>query len=84
MVWPCCVLLNFLIRLQDVTCLIIDEVHERDLETEMLLLLVHHLVRENPDIKVILMSATIEESTYKNYFNMDNVKTSSVKERIRK
>ena len=84
MVWPYCNLLNLRIRSKDVTCLIIDEVHERDLETEMLLLLVHHLVRENPDIKVILMSATIEESTYKNYFNMDNVKTSSVKERIRK
>ena len=63
------------------TCLIIDEVHERDLETEMLLLLVHHLVRENAHIKIILMSATIEESTYKNYFNINNVKTASIKDR---
>lgn len=38
-------------HLNGVSVLIIDEVHERDLETEMLLLLVKHLLAENPDIK---------------------------------
>jgi ATP-dependent RNA helicase DHX57 len=39
-------------QLFDVTVLIIDEVHERDLETEMLLLLVKNLIKENNKIKV--------------------------------
>ena len=42
--------------LQEVTHLIIDEVHERDIETEILLLLVKSLMARNPSIKIILMS----------------------------
>ena len=43
-------------HLTGVTVLIIDEVHERDLETEMLLLLVKNLLAQNQEIKVLLMS----------------------------
>ena len=34
-------------ELTDVTHLIIDEVHERDIETELLLLLIKHLLKSN-------------------------------------
>ena len=36
-------------QLSDVTHLIIDEVHERDIETELLLLLIKHLLKSNKD-----------------------------------
>ena len=48
--------------------MIIDEVHERDIETEILLLLVKNLLSINKDIKVILMSATFEMDTLRKYF----------------
>ena len=55
--------------LQEVTHLIIDEVHERDIETEILLLLVKSLMARNPSIKIILMSATFEMDSLKKYFS---------------
>ena len=53
--------------LKEVTVLIIDEVHERDLETEMLLLLVKNLLNSESTIKVLLMSATINATDYRDY-----------------
>ena len=49
--------------------LIIDEVHERDMETEMLLLLVKNLLKQSEHIKVIIMSATIDLDVYRPYFH---------------
>jgi HrpA-like RNA helicase len=61
-------------QLEDVAYLIIDEVHERDMDSEMLLLLVTHLLRQNMTIRVILMSATIDAKTYTEYFREHNPK----------
>ena len=58
-------------QLADVTHLIIDEVHERDIETELLLLLIKHLLKSNKDIKIILMSATIDMEDYEKFFSTD-------------
>lgn len=60
--------------LEQVSCLIIDEVHERDLETDMLLLLVRKLIEQNPKSKVILMSATLDTGRYEDYFSLNGVK----------
>ena len=54
-------------RLDDVDVLIIDEVHERDLETEMLLLLVKDLMDSSNQIKIILMSATMQAAVLRDY-----------------
>jgi HrpA-like RNA helicase len=58
---------------ENLTHLIIDEVHERDLETEMLLLLAKDLVKKRGskerEIKVIIMSATIDTDVYICYLN---------------
>ena len=59
-------------QLSDVTHLIIDEVHERDIETELLLLLIKHLLKSNKNIKIILMSATIDMEDYETFFSTDN------------
>uniref|UniRef100_A0A8C4QL78 RNA helicase n=1 Tax=Eptatretus burgeri TaxID=7764 RepID=A0A8C4QL78_EPTBU len=53
------------------THIFIDEVHERDEETDFLLLLVKKLFRMNSNlVKVILMSATIASQEFSSYFAM--------------
>lgn len=66
-------------ELRSVRCLIIDEVHERDVETEMLLLLAKHLIRINKDIRVILMSATMTPEQFKKYLTVGDVEPAVVK-----
>ena len=41
--------------LSDVSYVIIDEVHERSLETDLLLILLKDLLKNRNDLKVILM-----------------------------
>eukprot|EP00930_Biecheleria_cincta_P070106 TRINITY_DN57764_c0_g1_i1.p1 TRINITY_DN57764_c0_g1~~TRINITY_DN57764_c0_g1_i1.p1 ORF type:complete len:1174 (+),score=171.27 TRINITY_DN57764_c0_g1_i1:284-3523(+) len=50
------------------THLVIDEVHERDLHTDFLLSLVRRVLDCRPDLKVVLMSATVDPSAFQNYF----------------
>ncbi|XP_060663266.1 3'-5' RNA helicase YTHDC2 [Drosophila nasuta] len=51
------------------THLIIDEVHDRDLNTDFLLLAVKLELERNRRLKVILMSATMDLQALSNYFN---------------
>lgn len=52
-----------------VTHVIVDEVHERTLEGDLLLLLLHQfLQRSNNTLHVILMSATVDAGLFANYF----------------
>ncbi len=53
----------------DHTHLIIDEVHERSIDGDVLCFLARKLLYSHPTIKIILMSATIHTSLYKSYFN---------------
>lgn len=54
----------------DYTHVILDEVHERDEEMDFLLLVVKKLLRTNsPQVKVILMSATIDVDKFAKYFS---------------
>ncbi|XP_023227156.1 ATP-dependent RNA helicase TDRD9-like [Centruroides sculpturatus] len=56
-------------RMDMYTHVIIDEVHERDKETDFLLLLVRRLLRTNSrGVKVILMSATFDTTKFAEYF----------------
>ncbi|GAB6031229.1 hypothetical protein CHUAL_009042 [Chamberlinius hualienensis] len=48
--------------------LILDEVHERHLHGDFLLGVVNCLVRQRSDLKIILMSATINIDLFRNYF----------------
>eukprot|EP00041_Stephanoeca_diplocostata_P007906 m.113547 g.113547 ORF g.113547 m.113547 type:complete len:1630 (+) comp17088_c0_seq1:99-4988(+) len=49
---------------------IVDEVHERDVSTDFLLMKLKDLLREHPnrDLKVILMSATLDAEAFSTYF----------------
>lgn len=56
--------------LDNITHLIIDEVHERDMDIEMVLLLAKDVLERNENIKVIIMSATVETEVYRRYFRV--------------
>ena len=45
-----------------------DEVHERNLDSDFLLIVLKELVRARKDIKVILMSATLDADLFAHYF----------------
>eukprot|EP01036_Dinobryon_divergens_P034678 gene34678-44844_t len=52
----------------DHTHIIIDEVHERSVDGDVLCLLTRRLLESHPTLRVILMSATIHTQLYKDYF----------------
>lgn len=54
------------------THLIIDEVHERSIDGDLLCLLSRRLLSEYPKLKLILMSATLHTELYKQYFHEFN------------
>nr|KAG5698926.1 hypothetical protein BaRGS_024847 [Batillaria attramentaria] len=49
--------------------LIIDEIHERDLQSDFLLIILKDLLPRRPDLKVILMSATLNAEMFSKYFD---------------
>lgn len=46
--------------------------HERDINTDFLLILLRELLPERPDLRVILMSATLNADSFASYFNNAN------------
>ncbi|XP_062607434.1 LOW QUALITY PROTEIN: ATP-dependent DNA/RNA helicase DHX36-like [Saccostrea cucullata] len=55
--------------LKSVSHIIIDEVHERDLLCDFLMVVVKDLVAVRADLRVILMSATLNAEKFSKYFN---------------
>ena len=54
--------------LSDVSAVIIDEVHERDATTDILLSKLRALLSVNENIRIILMSATADADLFRSYF----------------
>ncbi|KAG9236565.1 ATP-dependent RNA helicase-like protein A [Amylocarpus encephaloides] len=54
--------------LADVSHVIIDEVHERSLDTDFLLVLLRDVLIKRRDLKLILMSATLDAGVFEDYF----------------
>lgn len=52
-----------------VSHVMIDEVHERDINTDFLLILLRDLLEKRPDLRVILMSATLDAESFGRYFS---------------
>eukprot|EP00039_Didymoeca_costata_P003149 m.65483 g.65483 ORF g.65483 m.65483 type:complete len:1368 (+) comp11739_c0_seq1:318-4421(+) len=54
--------------LAGVSHIVVDEVHERSLESDFLLMVLKDMVARRPSLKVVLMSATINEKLFSDYF----------------
>ncbi|KAF4507187.1 hypothetical protein G6O67_005852 [Ophiocordyceps sinensis] len=51
------------------SCIILDEAHERTLSTDILMALLKQIVSRRPDLKIIIMSATLDAQKFQKYFN---------------
>ncbi|MGV3771499.1 MAG: ATP-dependent RNA helicase HrpA [Verrucomicrobiales bacterium] len=56
-------------KLSEYECLIIDEAHERSLNIDFLLGYLNLLLKERPDLKLIITSATIDTEAFSKAFN---------------
>ena len=48
---------------------IVDEIHERDVSSDFIMVVLRDMVYTYPDLRIILMSATIDTTLFSNYFN---------------
>ncbi|KAJ9627878.1 putative ATP-dependent RNA helicase ucp12 [Taxawa tesnikishii (nom. ined.)] len=55
--------------LADVSHVVIDEVHERSLDTDFLMVLLRDVLKVRKDLKLILMSATLDAGVFERYFS---------------
>jgi pre-mRNA-splicing factor ATP-dependent RNA helicase DHX15/PRP43 len=51
------------------SCIILDEAHERTLATDILMALLKNVAARRPDLKIIVMSATLDAQKFQRYFN---------------
>ncbi|KAK4485915.1 hypothetical protein RD792_008566 [Penstemon davidsonii] len=55
-------------QLSKISCIIVDEAHERSLNTDLLLALIKKLLSVRLDLRLVIMSATANAGQYSNYF----------------
>ncbi|XP_041849753.1 ATP-dependent DNA/RNA helicase DHX36 [Melanotaenia boesemani] len=55
--------------LSSISHLVLDEIHERNLQSDVLLIIVKNLLKLRDDLKVILMSATLNAEKFSKYFD---------------
>jgi HrpA-like RNA helicase len=60
---------DVLAALADVSHVVIDEVHERAVDADFLLVLLKRVLKRRRDLKVILMSATADSDAFEEYFS---------------
>nr|DBA18011.1 TPA: hypothetical protein GDO54_016309 [Pyxicephalus adspersus] len=54
--------------IRGISHVIVDEIHERDINTDFLLVVLRDVIQAFPEIRVILMSATIDTTMFCEYF----------------
>ncbi|XP_051944801.1 ATP-dependent RNA helicase A isoform X1 [Hippocampus zosterae] len=54
--------------IRGISHVIVDEIHERDINTDFLMVVLRDVVQAFPQIRVILMSATIDTTMFQEYF----------------
>lgn len=55
--------------LRDITHIVLDEVHERTIDSDFLLIVLRKLMVKRPDLKVVLMSATVDAERFSKYLD---------------
>ena len=59
---------DLLQSISDISHIFVDEVHERSVDTDFLLALLRDIMKARPDLKVVLMSATLDANIFTDYF----------------
>ncbi|XP_071443842.1 dosage compensation regulator mle isoform X2 [Hetaerina americana] len=55
--------------LRGVSHVIVDEIHERDVNSDFIMVVLRDMVHTYPDLRIVLMSATIDTTLFSKYFN---------------
>ncbi|CAI6362148.1 unnamed protein product [Macrosiphum euphorbiae] len=55
--------------IRGISHVIVDEIHERDVNSDFLMIVLKDMIYHYPDLRVIFMSATINTSMFSKYFN---------------
>lgn len=58
-------------ELKEFSHVIIDEAHEQDINTEILLMLTKNAIELNKNLKLIIMSATLDAKHFQKYYGND-------------
>lgn len=53
----------------NISCVFVDEVHERDVNSDFLLIVLKRLLDQGADLKVVLMSATMNAEKFSHFFS---------------
>lgn len=69
-------------NLSNYSVIIIDEIHERNLHGDFLLGISKCLLRARPEVKIVLMSATININLFANFFKEEQAKVIEVPGRL--
>lgn len=69
-------------NLSNYSVIIIDEIHERNLHGDFLLGISKCLLRARPDVKIVLMSATININLFVNFFKEEQARVIEVPGRL--
>ena len=62
--------------LKNYSCVVIDEAHERNINTDILLSFIKETAGLNPNIRFVITSATLNEELFVKYFNCKSIKVS--------
>ncbi|KAK2860989.1 hypothetical protein Q7C36_005155 [Tachysurus vachellii] len=54
--------------IRGISHVIVDEIHERDINTDFLMVVLRDVILAFPDVRVVLMSATIDTTMFRDYF----------------
>jgi ATP-dependent RNA helicase DHX8/PRP22 len=56
-------------KLSKYSCVVVDEAHERCIDTDLILGLVKEAVKLRPDLRVVVTSASLDKQLFSAYFN---------------